>query len=49
MGFPLRFSDASSHIQRTAPLLGEHSEEVLQEFGFASEEVEGLRARGTVA
>jgi crotonobetainyl-CoA:carnitine CoA-transferase CaiB-like acyl-CoA transferase len=49
MGFPLHFSEASSHIQRTAPLLGAHTDEVLQEFGFASEEVEGLKARGTVA
>jgi crotonobetainyl-CoA:carnitine CoA-transferase CaiB-like acyl-CoA transferase len=49
MGFPLRFSEARSHIQRTAPLLGEHTGEVLQEFGFTLDELEELRTRGTIA
>jgi formyl-CoA transferase len=33
---------------RRAPRVGEHNEEVLQELGFTSNDIEGLRASGTI-
>ena len=37
-----------SPVPRGAPLLGEHTREILAEGGWAPEEVEGLLANGTV-
>lgn len=45
---PARLSEGSVALSRP-PLLGEHSEAVLAEYGFAPAEIEGLRAAGTVA
>jgi formyl-CoA transferase len=49
MNFPLKFSDIKPTVQRPAPMLAEHTDEVLQEFGFAKEEIQKLRAEGAVA
>lgn len=45
---PVRLSATPPEIRRLGPLLGEHSEEVLSEFGYAGEEIAGLRARGVI-
>ena len=42
---PGRFSETPSEIFRCSPELGEHSEEVLAEFGWGEEDVRALRAR----
>ena len=39
---PIRLSEAESGITRRAPLLGEHTEEVLAEYGFSAEEIHAL-------
>lgn len=39
---PGRFSETSTDIFRTSPDLGEHSQQVLEEFGFSSEEISEL-------
>ena len=44
-----RFSDTPSAIQRPPPTLGEHSREILEEFGFSDEEVARLVSAGAVA
>lgn len=49
MAFPARFSDLQAAVQRPAPLLGQHTDEVLAEFGFSTEEIRSLRASGAVA
>jgi crotonobetainyl-CoA:carnitine CoA-transferase CaiB-like acyl-CoA transferase len=43
---PLRLSDTPAGIGRPPPLLGEHTREVLLEFGFADDEIERLCASG---
>ena len=48
MNFPLRFSSIEPAIQRPAPLCGQHTGEVLAEFGFTADEVQGLRGAGVL-
>lgn len=48
LGLPVQLSKTPGSIRRTAPRLGEHTDEVLRQAGFAPEEIEGLRARGVV-
>ena len=43
---PEEMDDTPSAIRRPAPLLGQHSEEVLAEFGFDPDAIAALRARG---
>lgn len=44
-----RFEDTPSAIARPAPVLGEHTDEVLAEAGYDADAVARLRADGTVA
>jgi alpha-methylacyl-CoA racemase len=43
-----RFSDTPATIGAPPPLRGEHSEAVLQDFGFAATEIEALRKVGAI-
>lgn len=43
------FSETPAAIDRPAPLVGEHSREILSEFGFSQDEVEKLVESGAVA
>ncbi len=45
---PVKYSADPTSIRRGAPLLGEHSREVLAEFGFAADEIEGLIGSGAI-
>jgi formyl-CoA transferase len=45
---PLSVKEAPKVAPRTAPGLGEHSEEILKELGFTAEQVEQLEASGAV-
>jgi len=45
---PFRMSATPGSIRRRAPLLGEHTDEVLGEIGYDAGEVAGLRTRGIV-
>lgn len=47
-GFPIRFSASPSTVRRGAPLAGEHSVEVLREYGFSEERIAELVASGAV-
>jgi crotonobetainyl-CoA:carnitine CoA-transferase CaiB-like acyl-CoA transferase len=47
-GFPYRFSATPPRIDRGAPLVGEHTREVLTEAGLAEREIEELFAAGAV-
>jgi len=46
MGVPVQLSATPGRVVRPAPMLGEHTEEVLREYGFGPEEVAELRAKG---
>lgn len=46
--FPVRFSRFDLPIRAPAPLLGEHTTQVLQEFGFSEEEILALRGADIV-
>jgi crotonobetainyl-CoA:carnitine CoA-transferase CaiB-like acyl-CoA transferase len=48
-GFPYRFHATPARIDRGAPLVGEHTTEILTDLGVAPETIERLKADGTVA
>lgn len=41
-GQPIKLSNSASGVRRRAPLLGEHSREILQESGFSAEDITPL-------
>ena len=43
VGVGPKFSDMSGIIRRPAPLLGEHTEEVLEELGYTGEQIAGFK------
>lgn len=45
---PMRFADAALRYDRPPPLLGEHSDAVLQSLGYTQERIDALRAGGVV-
>ena len=47
-GAPYRMTGSPVHISRRPPLVGEHTDEVLAEFGFGKEQIAALRSSGTV-
>ena len=49
IGLPVKFSETPGGIVRGAPLYGEHSREVLAEFGFGDKEIERLAAADAIA
>jgi crotonobetainyl-CoA:carnitine CoA-transferase CaiB-like acyl-CoA transferase len=46
--FPTLLSGAPAPIRRPAPLLGQHTTEVLRELGYAEEEIKRLAESGTI-
>src|SRR5262249_44165609 len=48
LGCPLHFSATPARVDRPAPLLGEHTREVLRETGYSDAEVDTLMAEGVV-
>jgi len=47
VGNPIKMSDSSTEVTR-APLLGEHTDEVLKELGYSAEDLELLRGEGAI-
>ena len=49
LGCPIHFSKTPTQIERPAPRLGEHTREVLREYGYSDEAIDALAAEGVVA
>ena len=49
LGHPIKFSETPGKIERAAPLLGEHTREVLGGLGYSAGEIDRLYAEGAVA
>jgi len=48
LGCPVHFSETPISIDRPAPLLGEHTREVLREVGYSDGEIDALAADGAI-
>lgn len=48
-GFPIKFSKSPAALRVGAPVVGQHSREVLTELGYDDEEIDALEASGAVA
>ncbi|WP_453996683.1 CaiB/BaiF CoA transferase family protein [Bacillus nitroreducens] len=48
IGSPTKFSDSKVEIKTPAPLLGEHTEDVLKQLGYSDEEIQALVQQGVV-
>lgn len=48
LGLPIKFSETPGSVRRAAPALGEHTREVLLEYGFSAAEADALAACGAV-
>jgi crotonobetainyl-CoA:carnitine CoA-transferase CaiB-like acyl-CoA transferase len=48
LGMPIKFSDARADMTRPAPLLGQHSRELLDQLGYSAAEIEALQRAGAV-
>jgi len=46
--FPTRASATPAAIRRPAPLLGQHTGEVLTELGYAEDQIKRLAVEGTI-
>jgi crotonobetainyl-CoA:carnitine CoA-transferase CaiB-like acyl-CoA transferase len=48
LGMPIKFSETRADLGRPAPLLGQHSREVLEQLGYAAAEIAALHQAGAV-
>jgi crotonobetainyl-CoA:carnitine CoA-transferase CaiB-like acyl-CoA transferase len=48
LGLPLKFSETPGKVRKGAPLYGEHTHEVLSQYGFSRDEIESLIQQGAV-
>jgi crotonobetainyl-CoA:carnitine CoA-transferase CaiB-like acyl-CoA transferase len=48
LGCPVHFSETPTQITRHAPMLGEHSRELLREYGYSDAEIDGFAADGVI-
>jgi crotonobetainyl-CoA:carnitine CoA-transferase CaiB-like acyl-CoA transferase len=48
LGAPVKFSGTPGGVHRSAPIFGEHTEEVLREYGFTDAEIDNMAASGAI-
>lgn len=46
IGHPVKFSQTPASIKRAAPLLGQHTREILSDMGYSDDRIEALLAKG---
>jgi len=47
-GVPIKFSTAAGSVRTAPPLLGQHSREIVENLGYAQQEIEGLIHEGVI-
>ena len=47
-GIPVRMDGTPPSVRTPPPLLGEHTDQVLEELGYSPEDIAGLRREGAV-
>ncbi|MGG1677359.1 CaiB/BaiF CoA transferase family protein [Neobacillus sp. NRS-1170] len=47
-GFPVKLSETPASLKKHPPLLGEHTEEVLDQLGFSAEQIEELKRKRVI-
>src|ERR1700730_13894288 len=48
IGLPIKFSDTPGGVRKAAPILGQHTQEVLLEHGFSDAEIDQMAAQGAI-
>jgi crotonobetainyl-CoA:carnitine CoA-transferase CaiB-like acyl-CoA transferase len=48
IGLPIKFSETPGSVTRAAPVLGQHTREVLREHGFSDAEADQMAAQGAI-
>jgi crotonobetainyl-CoA:carnitine CoA-transferase CaiB-like acyl-CoA transferase len=48
LGCPVHFSETPTSVRRHAPMLGEHSRELLREYGYSDDEIDAFAAEGVI-
>ena len=48
IGVPVKLSDTPGSVRTPAPLLGQHSDEVLDQYGYAEAEIAALKDSGAL-
>jgi len=48
VGTPVKFSRMKAGVRRPAPLLGEHTDEILAEHGYTPEQIGAFRAKKVI-
>jgi crotonobetainyl-CoA:carnitine CoA-transferase CaiB-like acyl-CoA transferase len=46
LGVPVKLSETAGAVDRPAPLLGQHTDEILAELGYTADQRRALRDRG---
>jgi crotonobetainyl-CoA:carnitine CoA-transferase CaiB-like acyl-CoA transferase len=46
LGTPVKFSATPGSVRRGAPILGEHTREILAEYGYSAAEIDRLISAG---
>jgi crotonobetainyl-CoA:carnitine CoA-transferase CaiB-like acyl-CoA transferase len=49
LGHPIKFSDTRAEVKRGAPLLGQHTREVLTGLGYSASQIDALVGEGAVS
>ena len=49
IGIPTKFSRTPGALRTAAPLMGQHTDDVLRRFGVSDDKIAGMRARGVIA